>query len=84
MKSIDLFAGAGGLSCGLKQAGFLPLLANELVPQYAETYKLNHPDTEMLVGDVRAKNKGSALEYGNFLLNILDQTPQFSITSQFL
>lgn len=53
MKSIELFAGAGGLSCGLKQAGFLPLLANELVPQYAETYKLNHPDTEMLVGDVR-------------------------------
>ncbi len=53
MKSIDLFAGAGGLSCGLKQAGFIPLLANELVPQYAETYKLNHPDTEMLVGDVR-------------------------------
>lgn len=53
MKSIDLFAGAGGLSCGLKQAGFLPLLANELVPQYAETYKQNHPDTEMLVGDVR-------------------------------
>lgn len=53
MKSIDLFAGAGGLSCGLKQAGFFPLLANELVPQYAETYKLNHPDTEMLVGDVR-------------------------------
>ena len=53
MKSIDLFAGAGGLSCGLKQAGFHPLLANELVPQYAETYKLNHPDTEMLVGDVR-------------------------------
>lgn len=53
MKSIDLFAGAGGLSCGLKQAGFQPKLANELVPQYAETYRLNHPDTEMVVGDVR-------------------------------
>ena len=53
MKSIDLFAGAGGLSCGLKQAGFQPLLANELVPQYAETYRLNHPETEMVVGDVR-------------------------------
>ncbi len=53
MKSIDLFAGAGGLSCGLKQAGFFPLFANELVPQYAETYQLNHPDTEMVVGDVR-------------------------------
>ncbi len=53
MRSIDLFAGAGGLSCGLKQAGFFPLLANELVPQYAETYQLNYPDTEMVVGDVR-------------------------------
>lgn len=53
MKSIDLFAGAGGLSCGLKQAGFTPILANEWIPQYAATYKLNHPDTEVVVGDVR-------------------------------
>lgn len=53
MKSVDLFAGAGGLSCGLKQSGFESLLANELVAQYAETYKLNHPKTEVIVGDVR-------------------------------
>lgn len=53
MKSVDLFAGAGGLSCGLKQSGFSPILANELVPQYAETYQINHQDTQMIVGDVR-------------------------------
>lgn len=53
MKSIDLFSGAGGLSCGLKQAGFTPLLANELVPQYAETYQINHQETQVIVGDVR-------------------------------
>jgi DNA (cytosine-5)-methyltransferase 1 len=53
MKSVDLFAGAGGLSCGLKQSGFTPLLANELVPQYAETYQINHPDTQVIIGDVR-------------------------------
>jgi DNA (cytosine-5)-methyltransferase 1 len=53
MKSLDLFAGAGGLSCGLKQSGFIPLLANELVPQYAETYQLNHQDTQVIIGDVR-------------------------------
>jgi DNA (cytosine-5)-methyltransferase 1 len=53
MKSIDLFAGAGGLSCGLEQAGFTPVLANEWIPQYAETYQLNHPDTQVVVGDVR-------------------------------
>lgn len=53
MKSVDLFAGAGGLSCGLKQSGFNSLLANELVPQYAETYQINHPDSHVIIGDVR-------------------------------
>jgi DNA (cytosine-5)-methyltransferase 1 len=53
MKSIDLFAGAGGLSCGLIQAGFYPILANELVPQYAETYQINHQNTNLVVGDIR-------------------------------
>lgn len=50
---IDLFAGAGGLSCGLEMAGFTPLLANELVEQYANTYQVNHPSTKVIVGDVR-------------------------------
>jgi DNA (cytosine-5)-methyltransferase 1 len=53
MKSIELFAGAGGLSCGLKQSGFDALFANELVPQYADTYKRNHQQTEVVVGDIR-------------------------------
>jgi DNA (cytosine-5)-methyltransferase 1 len=53
MISVDLFAGAGGLSVGLQMAGFNPILANELVPIYAETYKANHPSTMMFVGDVR-------------------------------
>ncbi|MDR3300206.1 MAG: DNA cytosine methyltransferase [Candidatus Accumulibacter sp.] len=53
MKSIDLFSGAGGLSCGLQQAGFHPILSNELVPQYAETYQQNYPNAHMIVGDVR-------------------------------
>lgn len=43
----------GGLSCGLKQSGFNTLLANELVPQYAKTYQLNHPETQVIIGDVR-------------------------------
>lgn len=53
MKSIDLFAGAGGLSCGLEMSGFHPVLANELVDQYAKTYQENHPNSEVIVGDVR-------------------------------
>ena len=50
---IDLFAGAGGLSCGLGMAGFSPILANELVPAYGETYKVNHPNTNLMIGDIR-------------------------------
>ena len=52
--SLDLFSGAGGLTCGLGMAGFSPLLANEIEPVYAETYSNNHPKTEMVVGDIRS------------------------------
>jgi len=53
MKLVDLFAGAGGLSCGLAMSDFHAILANELVEQYAATYHENHPEARMLVGDVR-------------------------------
>lgn len=38
---IDLFAGCGGLSLGLEQAGFKPLLFSEINPSAAETYIAN-------------------------------------------
>src|ERR1017187_3792260 len=41
MNYIELFAGCGGLSLGLKSAGFDLLLANELSPMAAETYAYN-------------------------------------------
>lgn len=50
---VDIFAGAGGLSCGLTSAGYQSILANELDPIYGSTFQRNHPETEMVVGDVR-------------------------------
>ena len=50
---IDLFAGAGGLSEGLEQAGFHSLFASEIVERYAETYNRNHPNAEVCVADIR-------------------------------
>jgi DNA (cytosine-5)-methyltransferase 1 len=41
-KFIDSFAGCGGLSLGLSNAGFKPLLVNEIDPSLLETYYFNH------------------------------------------
>jgi DNA (cytosine-5)-methyltransferase 1 len=56
---IDLFAGCGGLSLGLEQAGFIPALVNEINPDAMETYLINRDDKYPLlrqkynVGDVK-------------------------------
>lgn len=52
-KMIDLFSGAGGLSCGLELSGFEPILANEIIPAYARTYQYNHPNSEVIIGDIK-------------------------------
>ena len=41
MNHIELFAGCGGLSLGLEQAGFELTLANELSPMAGETFAFN-------------------------------------------
>ena len=53
LNMIDLFSGAGGLSEGLSEAGFHSLFASEIVPVYAQTYKKNHPDTNVFTADIR-------------------------------
>ncbi|MCM8913220.1 DNA cytosine methyltransferase [Pseudomonas inefficax] len=50
--AIDLFCGAGGLSEGLKAAGFKVLAGVELHPVAAETYRHNHPDHVLFEGDI--------------------------------
>lgn len=55
---VDLFAGAGGLSEGLREAGFSSLYANEIQPRYAETYSINHPSTLVDPRDIRSVDAG--------------------------
>ena len=51
---VDLFAGCGGLSLGLEQAGFTPVFANEIWEPAATTYRMNRElaPEQMFVGDI--------------------------------
>jgi DNA (cytosine-5)-methyltransferase 1 len=53
LTAIDLFCGAGGLTLGLKQAGFKVLVGVEVDFVAAETYRMNHSDSICLEQDIR-------------------------------
>ena len=62
VQCIDLFAGAGGLSEGLSEAGFHCLFANEIMPVYAHTYMRNHVGTKVLMSDIRTVDAYAVLQ----------------------
>lgn len=54
LRVLDLFAGAGGLSEGLRQSGvFETVQAVEMDPEAAATYSLNHPEADVYVGPIQ-------------------------------
>jgi len=55
LKMIDLFCGAGGLSLGFTQEGFITSLANDIQDCCVDTYAHNHPETPrdyIVLGDI--------------------------------
>src|SRR5437588_258476 len=53
LTAFDVFCGAGGLTEGLKQAGFRVIGAIDNAPLAVETYQLNHPRTRVWLRDIR-------------------------------
>jgi DNA (cytosine-5)-methyltransferase 1 len=66
-KTIDLFAGIGGIRMGFERAGFETVFSNDFDPYCKATYDLNFKTVPLAVGDV-AKVKSSTLPSFDLLL----------------
>ena len=53
MKTIDLFAGAGGITEGFRQAGASCVFANDFNQHACETFRHNHPGVKTVAGPIQ-------------------------------
>ena len=60
---LDLFSGAGGLSCGLNQVqGFATVVANDINKFALDTFKHNNINAECILGDITSEKVKSKIE----------------------
>lgn len=52
-RTIDLFAGVGGIRLGFERAGFKTVFANDFETKCKDTYDLNFKDSKLTVEDIR-------------------------------
>jgi len=62
-RTIDLFAGVGGIRLAFEKAGFQTVWANDVEEKCKDTYDLNSEDVKLTVGDI---NKVNILEIPEF------------------
>jgi DNA (cytosine-5)-methyltransferase 1 len=72
LHAIDLFSGCGGLSLGLKEAGFAVAAAVEVERKAHETYLLNHPDVRLYAQDIRELDPAEVLKAASLKPGELD------------
>lgn len=71
-RALDLFAGAGGLTLGLKNAGFEVLAAIDADPLASATYHANHPRTTVLCADIKKISPAKLMKDLNLRAGSLD------------
>lgn len=70
--AIDLFCGCGGVTEGLKQAGFSVIAAVDNDPICCKTYRLNHPEVSLFEKDIKKTSARSLkLALGKRKLDLL-------------
>ena len=77
-RAVDLFSGAGGLTCGLKRAGFSVVAAVDNDGVAAESYRMNHPEVNLIqrdIHDVRVAELKRSLNLKRGALELLAGCP---------
>lgn len=67
LKTIDLFAGIGGMRLGFENAGFETVFSNDFEPKCKETYDLNFSTSKLHIEDIRDIDPQGLPDF-NFLL----------------
>lgn len=62
LKFVDVFSGAGGLSCGLEQAGLECLLGVEKDKYASKTFEHNHKKAKVFTGNIQDLTKKKLLD----------------------
>jgi len=73
--AVDLFCGCGGLTVGLKRAGFRVLGALDIDPLSIKTYKANHRDVTLWERDIRELDPQELLDTLNKGFELLKADP---------
>ena len=66
-KTLDLFAGIGGIRMGFERAGFETVFSNDFDPYCKPTYDLNYKTAQLTIGDIQ-KIKSASLPDFDILL----------------
>lgn len=73
LKAVDFFCGAGGITCGLRQAGVNVLAGIDIDKESKETYEFNNPGSEFIAADISTlavnslRNKGVGVADDNMI-----------------
>ena len=73
--AVDLFAGGGGLTVGLKDAGFSVAAAVEIEPHACATYTANHPKVRLLKKDIKKVSGRELLDIAGGSVDLLAGCP---------
>ena len=71
-KTIDLFAGAGGITEGFRKAGYKCICANDVDEEAKHTFTFNHPDIPYLLKDIRELTAKEILDMGKCYASDID------------